>query len=82
MKDAPIQMDGWTEIVQLEVINIMNNLFNVSYVVLNYIKFYSYTEKSFVIILKLYQSIDKHRFLLALFSNKLFSQNWGFLKRT
>lgn len=55
MKDASIQMDGWAEIVQLEVINIMNNLFNVSYVVLNYIKFYDCIENSFVIILKLYQ---------------------------
>lgn len=55
MKDASIQMDGWAEIVQLEVINIMNNLFNVSYVVLNYIKFYGCIEKSFVIILRLYQ---------------------------
>lgn len=80
MKDASIQMDGWTEIVQLEVINNMNNLFNVSYVVLNFIKFYSCTEKSFVFILKLYQNTDKHVFLLALFSNKLFSQNWGVFK--
>lgn len=55
MKDASIQMDGWAEIVQLEVINIMNNLFNVSYVVLNYIEFYGCIENSFVIILKLYQ---------------------------
>lgn len=49
--------------------------FNVSYVVLNYINFYSCTEKSSVITLKLYQSIGKHVFLLELFSNKFFSQN-------
>lgn len=62
MKDASIQIDGWTEIVQLVVINIMNNLFNVSYAVLNNIKFYSCTEKSLAILLKLYQSIDKYVF--------------------
>lgn len=67
MKDASIQMDGWTEIVELEGNKYCEQpFFNASYVVLNYIEFYSYTEKYFIIILKLHQSTDKHVSLLAL----------------
>lgn len=69
MKGASIQMGGWTEIVKLVGNKYYGHpFFNVSYVVLNYIKFCSSTEKSFIIILKLNQSTDKHACIPALTS--------------